>query len=137
MTRPLFFYAMFVLLLAGCGKSKKEPYEYPKTMASGFELLQQETLSPSAAPDSIRSLAIKDIWRGQYRSATGAVSVTVYETAAGAVAFEAMQKWRHGKGQITFHQGIDFVVIESADLDIAALEGLSNAIGTSLHGRGK
>lgn len=137
MTRTLFLNLLFVLFMTACGKSNRAAYEYPKTLSSGYELLQQQTLSPSAAPETIRSLAIQNVWKAKYKSATGSASVTVYETAANAVAFEALQKWRHAKGEMTFHQGIDFVVIESPDLNMQQLEVLSNAIGMSMQGRGK
>ena len=137
MTRTLFFNLLFVLLMTACGKSNRAAYEYPKTLSSGYELLQQQTIPPTAAPETIRALAIQNVWKAQYKSATGSATVTVYETAANAVAFEALQKWRHAKGQVTFHQGIDFVVIDSPDLNLQQLEVLSNAIGMSLQGRGK
>ena len=137
MTRILFFNLAFLILMTACGKSNRAEYEYPKSLVSGYELVQQETLQPQIAPETIRTLAIKSVWRARYQSAIGGATVTVYETAAGAVAFEAMQKWRHAKGEVTFHQGIDFVVIDSTDLDMPKLEMLANAVGKSLQGRGK
>ena len=137
MTRTLFCTLLPVLLIAACGKATRGSYDYPKKLGSRWDLVMQESLSPSTAPEAIRTLTILNVWRAKYKGDTGSATVTIYETPASVVAFEVLQKWRHEKGQVTFHQGIDFVVVESPEMTMQAMESMSNAIATTLSGRGK
>ena len=123
-----------VLMLASCA-SEKEPYVFPGTLASRWKLESQQPFPTTDAPEAIRALAMPKSWIAKYSIGTRQISVTVYEAKADAVAFEAAQKWRRQDGQMVFHKGSYFVVVESMGSDTVELNGLVTAMETTFDSR--
>ncbi len=122
------------LMLASCAR-EKEPYQFSTTLASRWKLESQQPFPTSEAPEVIRSLAIPKAWIGKYSIGTRQITVTVYEAAADAVAFEASQKWRRQDGQMAFHRGSYFVVVESMGSDTVELNGIVTALEATFDSR--
>lgn len=115
------------LMLASCAR-EKEPYVFPATLASRWKLESQASFPTSESPEAIRSLAMPKAWIAKYSIGTRQITITVYEAAADAVAFEAAQKWRRQDGQMAFHKGTYFVVVESMGSDTVELNGIVTAV---------
>ncbi len=123
-----------VLMLASCAR-EKEPYMFPATLASRWKLESQQPFATSDTPEAIRSLAMPKAWIAKYSIGTRQITVTVYEARADAVAFEAAQKWRRQDGQMVFHKGSYFVVVESMGSNTVELNGLVTAMEATLDTR--
>ena len=66
------------------------------------------------------------------------VSLTIAFSAlvmSHAVAFEAAQKWRRQDGQMAFHKGSYFVVVESMGSDTVELNGIVTAVEATFDSR--
>lgn len=124
------------LSLWSCAR-QKPAYVFPQSIATNWNLQSQQPFQPSSASESIRFLAMPKAWTAKYSNGPSQALITVYETVADAVAFEALQKWRREKGQMAVNEGSYFVVVESLTSDIAELQTITKAIEASLKSRSK
>ncbi len=122
------------LMFASCAH-EKEPYVFPTTLASRWKLESQQPFPTSDTPEAIRSLAMPKAWIAKYSIGTRQITVTVYEAKADAVAFEAAQKWRRQDGQMVFHKGSYFVVVESMGSDTVEMNGIVTAVEATFNSR--
>jgi hypothetical protein len=76
-------------------------------------------------PNEIKQRELRYAVLARY-TGPGDLSATFYQMSVDATAFELVQTWRPRPGSLAFHKSVWFVVLESADLDTAALSAIAD-----------
>ncbi len=116
-----FYLMMLTFLLTSACVKEKPPFKFPQNLAQVWTISEESEIPMSAAPQSLIALSFKKAWRASYKGPGGVLNSMVYEAPAEAVAFEAAQKWRSEVGQMAFHTGSYFVILDGSNLGDASL----------------
>ena len=117
-----------VALLIGCGAGEQTAsFDFPDTLGAQWRLATVETIAVENTPAGVQELGLIEARRGVYEG-PGQLTMVVYEMTTQPAAFELVQLWRPSDGQIAFHAGAAFVLLESDNLSAAELNDIAELI---------